>query len=123
MENSVKKPKSPKVLMLSPYFVPRKRVGALRSYKFAKHLKNLDWQVRVIHLEAKGQRLSESEKTALDGVGLFGLKTPFDRTINRSGSDLGVVDSKSNTRQRGREHDSIAQNDIGKGVHTSRDSN
>ena len=78
--------------MLSPYFVPRKRVGALRSYKFAKHLKNLDWQVRVIHLEAKGQRLSESEKTALDGVGLFGLKTPFDRTINRSGSDLGVVE-------------------------------
>ena len=123
MENSVNKPKSPKVLMLSPYFVPRKRVGALRSYKFAKHLKNLDWQVRVIHLEAKGQRLSESEKTALDGVGLFGLKTPFDRTINRSGSDLGVVDSQSNTRQRGREHDSIAQNDIEKGLHTSRDSN
>jgi glycosyltransferase involved in cell wall biosynthesis len=124
MENSVKKPKSPKVLMLSPYFVPRKRVGALRSYKFAKHLKDLDWQVCVIHLEAKGQRLSESEKNALNGVGLFGLKTPFDRTINRSGSDLGVVDSQSNTQiQRGSEHDSIAQNDIGKGVHTSRESN
>lgn len=124
MENSVKKQKSPKVLMLSPYFVPRKRVGALRTYKFAKHLKDLDWQVRVIHLEAKGHRLSESETTALDGVGLFGIKTPFDRTINRSGSDLGVVDSHSNTQiQRESEHDSIAQNDIGKGLHTSRDSN
>jgi hypothetical protein len=110
--------------MLSPYFVPRKRVGALRSYKFAKHLKDLDWQVRVIHLEAKGQRLSESEKNALNGVGLFGLRTPFDRTINRSGSDLGVVDSQSNTQiQRGSKRDSIAQNDIGKGVHTSRESN
>lgn len=90
MENSVKIPKSPKVLMISPYFVPRKRVGALRSYKFAKYLKDLDWQVRVIHLESKGQQLSEIEKKALEGVGLFGLKTPFDRTINRSGSDLGV---------------------------------
>ena len=124
MENSVEKSKSPKVLMLSPYFVPRKRVGALRSYKFAKHLKNLDWQVRVIHLEAKGQGLSESEKIALDGVGLFGLKTPFDRTINRSASDLGVVESQNNTQiQRVREQDSIAQNENGKGVHTSRDSN
>ena len=124
MENSVKKQKSPKVLMLSPYFVPRKRVGALRSYKFAKYLKDLDWQVRVIHLEAKGQRLSESEKTALDGVCLFGLKTPFDRTINRSGSDLGIVDSQSNTQiQRGSVHDSIAQNEIGKRLHTSRHSN
>ena len=90
MENSVKIPKSPKVLMISPYFVPRKRVGALRSYKFAKYLKDLDWQVRVIHLESKGQQLSEIEKKALEGVGLFGLKTPFDRTINQSGSDLGV---------------------------------
>jgi glycosyltransferase involved in cell wall biosynthesis len=124
MENSVEKSKSPKVLMLSPYFVPRKRVGALRSYKFAKHLKELDWQVRVIHLEAKGQGLSESEKIALDGVGLFGLKTPFDRTINRSASDLGVVESQNNTQiQRVREQDSIAQNENGKGVHTSRDSN
>ena len=124
MENSVEKSTSPKVLMLSPYFVPRKRVGALRSYKFAKHLKELDWQVRVIHLEAKGQGLSESEKIALDGVGLFGLKTPFDRTINRSASDLGVVESQNNTQiQRVREHDSIAQNENGKGVHTSRDSN
>lgn len=124
MENSVEKSTSPKVLMLSPYFVPRKRVGALRSYKFAKHLKELDWQVRVIHLEAKGQGLSESEKIALDGVGLFGLKTPFDRTINRSASDLGVVESQNNTQiQRVREQDSIAQNENGKGVHTSRDSN
>ncbi len=124
MESSIKKPKSPKVLMLSPYFVPRKRVGALRTYKFAKYLKELDWQVRVIHLEAKGQRLSESEKIALDGVGLFGLKTPFDRTINRSGSDLGVVESQRNTQtQRGSEHDSIAQNDIEKGLQIVRDSN
>tara|TARA_B100000575_G_scaffold289127_1_gene290379 strand:- start:416 stop:1999 length:1584 start_codon:yes stop_codon:yes gene_type:complete len=92
MENSIKTPKSPKVLMISPYFVPRKRVGALRSYKFAKYLKDLDWQVCVIHLEVKGQKLSDKEKVALEGVDLFGLKTPFDRTINRSSSDLGVVE-------------------------------
>ena len=70
--------------MISPYFVPRKRVGALRSYKFAKHLKDLDWQVCVAHLEVKGQKLSDQEKVALEGVELFGLKTPFDRTINLS---------------------------------------
>lgn len=92
MENSIKTSKSPKVLMISPYFVPRKRVGALRSYKFAKHLKDLDWQVCVAHLEVKGQKLSNEEKVALEGVELYGLKTPFDRTINRSSSDLGVVD-------------------------------
>ncbi|MBK98248.1 MAG: hypothetical protein CL672_05585 [Balneola sp.] len=92
MENSIKIPKSPKVLMISPYFVPRKRVGALRSYKFAKHLKDLDWQVCVVHLEVKGQKLSDEEKLALEGVELFELKTPFDRTINRSSSDLGEVD-------------------------------
>ena len=92
MENSIKTSKSPKVLMISPYFVPRKRVGALRSYKFAKHLKNLDWQVCVAHLEVKGQKLSDEEKVALEGVELFGLKTPFDRTINRSSSDLGVAE-------------------------------
>lgn len=55
MVNSIKTPKSPKVLMISPYFVPRKRVGALRSFKFAKHLKELDWQVCFIHL---GERQS-----------------------------------------------------------------
>ena len=89
MVNSIK---TPKVLMISPYFVPRKRVGALRSFKFAKHLKELDWQVCVVHLEAKGQTLSDAEKVALEGVALFTLKTPFDRTINRSGSDLGVAE-------------------------------
>ena len=92
MVNSIKTPKSPKVLMISPYFVPRKRVGALRSFKFAKYLKELDWQVCVVHLEAKGQTLSDAEKVALEGVALFTLKTPFDRTINRSGSDLGVAE-------------------------------
>lgn len=65
MVNSIKTPKSPKVLMISPYFVPRKRVGALRSFKFAKYLNELDWQVCVVHLEAKGQTLSDAEKVTL----------------------------------------------------------
>ena len=57
------------------------------SYKFAKHLKDLDLQ-RVAHLEVKGQKLSDEEKVALEGV--FWAKDAFDRTINRSSSDLGV---------------------------------
>ena len=73
MVNSIK---TPKVLMISPYFVPRKRVGALRSFKFAKHLKELDWQVCVVHLEAKGQTCYCGE-SRLGRSGAFYAKDAF----------------------------------------------
>lgn len=78
------------VLMISPYFPPRKRVGSLRAYKFAKYLRESGYQPVIVCLETKGSELTPEEKTALDGSFIYHLKNPFDLTSKRSGSQLGV---------------------------------
>jgi hypothetical protein len=69
------------VLMISPYFVPRRRVGALRTFKFAIHLKKFGYHPVVLTIKDDSSLASEAEKELLKGLEVVELSTPFDRTI------------------------------------------
>jgi glycosyltransferase involved in cell wall biosynthesis len=69
-----------KVLIIAPYFVPRRRVGALRPFKFAIHLREFGWEPVVITIAEKNQKLTEKEKVLLNGVKVIEIDTPFDQT-------------------------------------------
>jgi len=49
--------------MIAPYFVPRRRVGAQRPFKFAIHLEKFGWKPTVITIADQNQDLSANEKS------------------------------------------------------------
>ena len=69
------------VLMISPYFVPRQRVGALRTFKFAIHLKNFGYNPIILTIKDSQSLASEAEKKLLDELKIIELSTPIDRTV------------------------------------------
>ena len=72
--------------MVAPYFLPRRRVGALRPFKFAIHLKEFGWEPHILTIASDGQ-LTPKEQQLLGDINVHALKPPFDRT-GRSGSQL-----------------------------------
>lgn len=70
--------------MIAPYFLPRRRVGALRPFKFAIHLRDFGWEPHIITI-ASDDQLTEKEQRLLRDIPVYNLKPPFDRT-SRSGS-------------------------------------
>ena len=72
------------MLMIAPYFVPRRRVGAQRPFKFAIHLEKFGWKPTVITIADQNQDLSANEKRLLKEVEIIEVKPPFDRTTNQS---------------------------------------
>lgn len=72
--------------MIAPYFVPRRRVGALRPFKFAVHLKKYGWNPTVLTIEDSNNNLSEKESSLLDGIDIIEISPPFDRTVKKSKS-------------------------------------
>jgi hypothetical protein len=76
------------VLMISPYFPPRKRVGSLRAFKFAKYLKDYGYAPVILSLDTPNEMLTEQELYALSGSSLYQFTNPFDQTVRRSGSQL-----------------------------------
>lgn len=79
--------------MVAPYFLPRRRVGALRPFKFAIHLKEFGWEPQILTIASNGH-LTEKEEKLLKDISVYSLKPPFDRT-NRSGSQLRSKNSNS----------------------------
>jgi glycosyltransferase involved in cell wall biosynthesis len=69
-----------KVLMIAPYFVPRRRVGALRPFKFAIQMKELGWEPVILTIAENSEKLTEKEKFLLDGIKIIEINTPFDQT-------------------------------------------
>lgn len=76
------------VLLISPYFPPRKRVGSLRAFKFAKYLKLYGYTPVVISLNTPKEQFSELELDALSDSHLYQFENPFDLTNQRSGSQF-----------------------------------
>ncbi len=76
-----------RVLLLAPYFVPRRRVGAMRPFRFAMHLREYGWEPTVLTLATSEGQLTAREERALEGVEIISLESPFDRT-STSESDL-----------------------------------
>lgn len=66
--------------MVAPYFPPRRRVGSLRPFKFAMHLREFGWTPTVVCLATPGARLTERERSHLEGIELIELDSPLDRT-------------------------------------------
>lgn len=86
------------VLMIAPYFVPRRRVGSLRPFKFVIHLKENGWNPIVLTIRDSRNSLSEKEQALLEGVTIIEIPPPFDRT---------VTPKKSNPAQKKKSHKSI----------------
>ncbi len=80
--------------MIAPYFLPRRRVGALRPFKFAIHLRKFGWNPHVLSIKARGH-LTQKEKKFLDAISVFELSTPLDRT-NQSGSQQSGESTSKN---------------------------
>jgi len=68
------------VLMVAPYFIPRRRVGALRPFKFAIHLQKFGYQPVVLTIGNSGSKLTRKEKDLLQKITIVEINTPFDRT-------------------------------------------
>jgi len=68
------------VLMVAPYFIPRRRVGALRPFKFAIHLQKFGYQPVVLTIGNPGSMLTRKEKDLLQKITIVEINTPFDRT-------------------------------------------
>lgn len=69
------------VLMIAPYFIPRRRVGALRPFKFATHLRSFGYQPVILTISSSGNQCTELEKKLLAEIPIIEIEPPFDRTI------------------------------------------
>lgn len=72
-----------KVALLAPYFLPRRRVGAWRPFKFAIHLQEFGWEPHVITIQTDGGSLTEREQELLDPIPIYPVRPPFDFTRQR----------------------------------------
>jgi len=77
-----------KVLLIAPYFVPRRRVSALRPFRFAVHLREHGWSPTVLCLAAPGATPTDQERQLLQSVDVVSLEPPVDRS-HLSGNQLG----------------------------------
>ncbi len=76
------------VLMIAPYFPPRRRVGSLRPYKFARELPQWGWEPRVVHLATPTERATAEESIQLDALDRHAVGSAGDRTMVAGGSSL-----------------------------------
>lgn len=79
-----------RVLLVSPYFPPRRRVGSLRAWKLVRHWPEHGIDPAVLALRPDGHR-TEVEEACLREVPLLELTVPFDRTESRSSSSQAAV--------------------------------
>lgn len=70
--------------MIAPYFVPRRRVGALRPFKFAIHLRSFGYQPHVLTIASPESTCTDSEKKILEDIPIIEIESPFDRTTPKA---------------------------------------
>jgi len=80
-----------RVLILSPYFPPRRRVGGLRAFKFARRLAEFGYEPHVVCLESPGERATDAERAALSRMDVLELSASVDSTRKRSSSSVSKV--------------------------------
>ena len=71
---------SKKVLLIAPYFIPRRRVGSLRPFKFAIHLSSLGYEPVVLTIGHQPDQLTSKERMMLESIKILSIESPFDRT-------------------------------------------
>lgn len=72
------------VLMVAPYFIPRRRVGALRPFKFAIHLRKFGYTPVILTLGNPDSKKTAKEKDLLSGIKIIEIDSPFDRTTPKN---------------------------------------
>ena len=84
------------VVLLAPYFLPRRRVGSWRPFKFAIHLQQFGWQPHIITIQSASGTLTPKEKKLLKGIPIHPLTPLFDFT-SQSGSQLSKSENDTET--------------------------
>lgn len=74
-------------VLLAPYFLPRRRVGSWRPFKFAIHLREFGWQPHIITIQDQSGTLTPKERKLLEDIPVYQLEPLFDFT-EKSGSQL-----------------------------------
>jgi hypothetical protein len=82
---------SRRVLLVAPYFPPRRRVGSLRPFRLACYLEQFGWRPLVLCLATPGEALSESEARRSEHVERIEMRAPLDRTRRHASGDFGVA--------------------------------
>jgi len=85
------------VLMISPYFVPRRRVGALRTFKFAIHLKEFGYEPIILTIRDTQSLATPAEKELLKKLKVIELSTPMDRTTQNENISKGKTGPEKKT--------------------------
>ncbi len=85
-----------KAVLLAPYFLPRRRVGAWRPFKFAIHLKKFGWKPHIVTIKTEGS-LTEKERKLLNDIRVYSISSPFDFT-EKSDSSLKSSGRSNNKR-------------------------
>lgn len=83
------------VLMIAPYFVPRRRVGALRPFKFAIHLQSYGYKPVILTISSDEDRCTELEKELLKDIPVIEIESPFDRTTSQKEETSGGEEKKT----------------------------
>ncbi len=73
-------PDSKTVLLIAPYFIPRRRVGSLRPFKFAIHLSSLGYKPIVLTIGHQPDQLTSKERMMLESIEILSVESPLDRT-------------------------------------------
>ncbi len=69
--------------MIAPYFVPRRRVGAQRPFKFVIHLRDYGYEPVILTIGTPGAAMTENEKEMLEGIEIISVGAPFDQTVKK----------------------------------------
>lgn len=86
--------------MIAPFFPPRKRVGALRPYRLARHLSEFGWTPRVVSI-GSGETPTVEQKRFLEELDHYTLRSPIDRTEHGVGAQKGGDARKGDDAQKG----------------------
>lgn len=94
------------IVLLAPYFLPRRRVGVWRPFKFAIHLKEFGWKPHIVIIKAEGT-LTDKEQQLLADVSVYSIPPPFDFT-DKSESSRSIPDKTSSKERKGTDQLSAA---------------
>lgn len=68
------------VLMIAPYFVPRRRVGAVRPFRFAVNLPQNGYRPVVMTIGHKQELMTSAECAIMKDIPVISIETGIDRT-------------------------------------------
>jgi len=94
-----------RVVLLAPYFLPRRRVGSWRPFKFAIHLQEYGWEPHIITIQEKKETLTAREADLLADIPIYEIKSPIDfthqigRQLEYNGSNAYALLKKTGTKK------------------------